>query len=98
MSGQPAGEDGSREPRSDAARRELGTMLASARQARDLAPQDVADRLRLSVSVVEAIENGDADRVPMAYLSGHARSIAQVVGADPEALRTVLAKCNPGLA
>lgn len=70
-----------------------GPALASAREARNLSQRDVADFLNLSVSVVQAIELGDQDRLPPSvFTTGYIRAYAKLVELDPEPLLADVAK------
>jgi cytoskeleton protein RodZ len=64
-----------------------GAMLRSAREARDLTQQDVADSMNLSLRVVGDIEAGNWSRLPSAAFSrGYVRAYAKLLGIDPEAM------------
>jgi cytoskeleton protein RodZ len=62
-------------------------LLRAAREARGLDRQDVADALRLSPRMVEAIEAEDLARLPPPlFIKGYLRSYATLVGLDETAL------------
>ena len=65
----------------------FGFMLRAAREARGLTCQGVADALRLSPRMVEAIEAEDLSRLPPPlFIKGYLRSYAALVGLDEAAL------------
>ncbi|HET7688135.1 MAG TPA: RodZ domain-containing protein [Candidatus Macondimonas sp.] len=65
----------------------FGALLRAAREARGLDRQDVADALRLSPRMVEAIELEDlASLPPPLFIKGYLRSYAVLVGLDETAL------------
>jgi cytoskeleton protein RodZ len=65
----------------------VGESLASARAERGLSVDDVARSTRIRATLIRAIENDDFAACGGAvYARGHVRSIAHVVGIDPEPL------------
>jgi cytoskeletal protein RodZ len=63
----------------------FGRHLLRERELRGLAREEVARRTKLAPAVVEALESGDAERMPpRAYLLGYLRSYAAAVGLDPD--------------
>ncbi len=65
----------------------FGRWLAQERELRGLAPDEVARATKLPGSLVEAIESGDAARMPpRAYVVGYLRSYASAVGLDADDL------------
>lgn len=65
----------------------LGAELRAAREASGLSIDDVAAATRVRASVIAAIEEDDfAILGPPVYARGHLRTIAGVVGLDPEAV------------
>ena len=65
----------------------FGDILRQRREARGLTRGEVAEALRLSERVVEAIEGEDAGRLPApAFVRGYLRAYARLVGADEEAV------------
>ena len=63
----------------------FGRYLLRERELRGLSREEVARRTRLAPGVVEAIESGDAERMPpRAYLLGTLRGYAAAVGLDPD--------------
>ncbi len=71
----------------DAAARAPGTLLAAERERQGLSRADVAQRLRMSASQIEALETGDYERLPRGtFLRGFVRNYAKVVGMDPDPL------------
>lgn len=76
-------------PQNDASPRPegFGALLRAAREARGLDRQDVADALRLSPRMVEAIELEDlASLPPPLFIKGYLRSYAALLGLDEAAL------------
>lgn len=72
---------------------DAGAMLRAARDAAGLSVQQVAQRLKLTVRVIEAIEANDRRGIPaMVYLRGYARSYARLLGMDPEPLLVAYAR------
>ncbi|HET8723272.1 MAG TPA: helix-turn-helix transcriptional regulator [Anaeromyxobacteraceae bacterium] len=72
------------DPRSEAVRA-FGRYLLRERELRGLALEDVARVTRLAASVIEAIEEGDPERMPpRGYLVGYLRSYAGAVGLDAD--------------
>lgn len=62
-----------------------GEKLAQARKAQHLTVADVANRLKLSVSQVEALERGQYDRLPgSVFVRGFTRNYARLVRLDPD--------------
>jgi len=63
----------------------IGQRLADARRANRLSVEDVAARTKLRPMIIEAIEAEDFQiSGGDAYVVGHLRMIAEVVGEDPE--------------
>ncbi len=63
----------------------FGRHLLRERELRGLAREEVARRTKLPPAVVEALESGDAERMPpRAYLLGYLRSYAAAVGLDAD--------------
>jgi cytoskeleton protein RodZ len=59
----------------------VSSMLAEARKAKKLSRQQVADRLYLSVSYIENIDDGRFEEIPKpAFIRGYLRSYARIVG------------------
>lgn len=70
---------------SDAA--SAGALLKTAREARGLSPEQAAEQLRLSRSIVLAMEQDRYDELgPAVFARGHLRKYAQLVGADAGAV------------
>ncbi|WP_283130174.1 cytoskeleton protein RodZ [Enterovibrio norvegicus] len=64
-----------------------GTALKQAREAQGLTEQDVADRLRLRVSVIRELEADCCDQKQIAtFTRGYIRSYAKLVGLDSDKL------------
>ena len=63
----------------------FGRHLLRERELRGLAREEVVRRTKLPPAVVEALESGDAGRMPpRAYLLGYLRTYAAAVGLDPD--------------
>jgi cytoskeleton protein RodZ len=64
-----------------------GPVLAAERERQGLSRADVAQRLRISASQVEAMENDDFARLPRGtFLRGFVRNYAKALGLDPTEL------------
>lgn len=69
----------------------VGQRLASARQAKGLSLDYVAEKLKLSVHQVEAIEAEDFSHLPApVFVRGFVRNYARLVGLDPSSLLVAL--------
>ena len=67
----------------------VGEMLQRHRIERDLTLQDIAQQLRIQRSYLDALENGDFDKLPgLTYAIGYVRSYAQLLELDPATLIT----------
>lgn len=76
--------------------RSPGAILAAERERQGLARADVAQRLHMSVSQIEALEAGDYGRLPRGtFLRGFTRNYARVLGLDAEALVGLLSQDAP---
>ena len=65
----------------------LGAELRSARMACGMSIDDVAAATRVRASVISAVEADDlAVLGPEVYARGHLRTIASVIGLDPQAV------------
>ncbi|HYG67021.1 MAG TPA: helix-turn-helix transcriptional regulator [Anaeromyxobacteraceae bacterium] len=63
----------------------FGRWLAQERELRGVSQADVAATTKLPSALVEALESGDAARMPpSAYVVGYLRSYAGAVGLDPD--------------
>jgi cytoskeleton protein RodZ len=73
-----------------------GTRLAEARELLKLSAADVARQLKLSVAQVEALENGQFDRLPgSVFVRGFIRNYARLVKLDPDDLLRAAANSLP---
>jgi transcriptional regulator with XRE-family HTH domain len=64
----------------------VGTELAHARKARGLSLSDLAQRTKIGVAALDAIERGDVTQLPGGiFTRGFVRAYAREVGCDPEA-------------
>ena len=76
--------------------RPLGQVLAAERERQGLARADVAQRLHMSPSQVEALEVGDYSRLPRGtFLRGFVRNYARLLHLEPERLLPLLAEGVP---
>ena len=67
-----------------------GQQLLKAREEKDISAEMVAERLRLDVNFIHALEKDDYEKFPaIAYVRGHLRGYANMVGLDPEQLISV---------
>lgn len=65
----------------------IGDTLMAARQAQNLSVIDVANRLKLSVHQVEALEQGAYERLPgPVFVRGFTRNYARLLKLDPDAM------------
>ncbi|WP_153116488.1 helix-turn-helix domain-containing protein [Rhodocyclus tenuis] len=65
----------------------VGSILRTAREARNLAVADVAKSLKLSTRQIEALESGDWSRLPgMTFVRGFARNYARLLQIDASVL------------
>ncbi|PFG46246.1 cytoskeleton protein RodZ [Vibrio sp. ES.051] len=70
---------------------EAGTLLKNKRESLGMSQKQIADRLRLRVSVIEDIENNRFESQQVAtFTRGYLRSYAKVVGLDEKMILTVL--------
>jgi cytoskeleton protein RodZ len=76
--------------------RSPGAILAAERERQGLARADIAQRLHMSVSQIEALESADYDRLPRGpFLRGFTRNYARTLGLDAEALVALVAETAP---
>lgn len=76
--------------------RSPGAILAAERERQGLSRADIAQRLHMSVSQVEALESADYERLPRGtFLRGFTRNYARVVGLDGAALVELLSEDAP---
>ena len=74
---------------------ELGTTLQTEREKRGLTLQDVAERLRISIHVLRALEVGDVDALPhKAYAKGFIRSYATLLGLASDEIEACVASLS----
>jgi cytoskeleton protein RodZ len=79
-----------------AAPRSPGAILAAERERQGLARADVAQRLHMSASQIEALEQADYARLPGGpFLRGFTRNYARLLGLDSQALVAMLAEGAP---
>jgi len=76
--------------------RSPGAILAAERERQGLARADIAQRLHMSVSQIEALEAADYKRLPRGtFLRGFTRNYARALGLDAEALVGLLVEDAP---
>lgn len=76
--------------------RSPGAILAAERERQGLSRADVAQRLHMSVSQIEALEAGDYGRLPRGtFLRGFTRNYARALGLEAEALVGLLSQDAP---
>ncbi len=69
----------------------IGARLNHARTMANLALQDIADRTKISLRFLAAIENDDFSALPgHVYIYGFTRAFARAVGLDEESLVAAL--------
>lgn len=69
----------------------IGARLNQARMMANLALQDIADRTKISLRFLTAIENDDFSALPgRVYIYGFTRAFARVVGLDEESVLAAL--------
>ena len=69
----------------------IGARLNQARMTANLALQDIADRTKISLRFLSAIENDDFSALPgRVYIVGFTKAFARAVGLDEESLVTAL--------
>jgi cytoskeleton protein RodZ len=65
--------------------KKLGEFLRGERQARGISLQQIAEDTRISMKMLQAIEEGDGEQLPAPVLiKGFLRAYAQRIGLDPE--------------
>ena len=70
---------------------EAGTLLKNKRESLGMSQKQVADRLRLRISVIEDIENNRFESQQVAtFTRGYLRSYAKFVGLDEKMVLTAL--------
>lgn len=74
----------------------LGQVLAAERERQGLSRGDVAQRLHMSAWQVEALENGDYERLPKGtFLRGFVRNYTKVLGLNADAALDALSAVAP---
>ncbi len=72
-----------------------GQKLAAARKDRDISVREVADNLNLRVSIIEAVEADEYDKLPgSTFTRGYIRAYANLLRLDPDELIAMLS-VNP---
>jgi cytoskeleton protein RodZ len=83
-------------PEREEAPQSPGAILAAERERQGLARADIAQRLHMSVSQVEALESGNYARLPRGtFLRGFTRNYARALGLDAAALVGLLTEDAP---
>jgi cytoskeleton protein RodZ len=76
--------------------RSAGAMLAAERERQGLSRADIAQRLHISVTQIEALEGSDYSRFPRGpFLRGFTRNYARTLGLDAAALVDLVAENTP---
>lgn len=70
----------------------LGDILRHHRQKKGLSLVQAAERSRIRVSVLAAIEDSETSAIPSVYLRGYIRNYARYLGADPVELEALINK------
>lgn len=79
------------------AQRSPGALLAAERERQGLSRADIAQRLHMSASQIEALESGDYVRLPRGtFLRGFVRNYARILGLNAEEMLGALAGDAPG--
>ena len=74
----------------------LGQLLAAERERQGLSRADAAQRLHMSAWQVEALENGDYERLPKGtFLRGFVRNYTKLLGLNSQAALDALANAAP---
>lgn len=74
---------------------ELGTTLRTEREQRGLSLDDVAQRLRISLHVLQSLEEGDVNALPhKAYAKGFIRSYATLLGLATDEVEACVASLS----
>ena len=74
----------------------IGARLNQARLTANLALHEIADRTKISLRFLSAIENDDFSALPgRVYILGFTRAFARAVGLDEESLVTALQEKLP---
>jgi cytoskeletal protein RodZ len=64
---------------------EFGRYLSQQRELRGMSREDVAARTKIPSSLLVALENGEAERLPeRVFVANYVRAYAQVIGLAPE--------------
>ena len=83
-------------PGRDEAPRSAGAILAAERERQGLSRADIAQRLHMSASQVEALEASDFGRLPRGtFLRGFTRNYARSLGLDPASIVGLLVEDAP---
>ena len=79
----------------DAERVQAGTLLKNQREALGLSQKQIADRLRLRISIIQNIENNDFSFEQVAtFTRGYLRSYAKAVNLDEALILSALGDCQ----
>ncbi|WP_392566093.1 helix-turn-helix domain-containing protein [Utexia brackfieldae] len=80
----------------------FGSRLAELRQAADLSVDNMASKLRIRRAIVDDIESGSIEMIPLVFLRGYVKSYAAIVQLPDEELQGYLqmigtSRPNPAL-
>lgn len=76
--------------------RSLGRILSEERERQGLSRTEVAQRLHMSATQIEAIESGEYSRLPQGpFLRGFVRNYGKLLGVDADTLLSQLAQVAP---
>lgn len=72
--------------------RELGALLKAERERRGISPNDVTEQIKISRSTLDAIEEGQEDKLPhRVYAKGFIKNYARLLDIDPDEVAQTLA-------
>jgi cytoskeletal protein RodZ len=64
---------------------EFGRYLAQQRELRGMTREDVAERTKIAISLLQALENGETERLPeRVFVVNYVRAYAEVIGLAPD--------------
>lgn len=76
------------------ARRDFGRALRRQRECRNVSLSTIAERTKISRSLLDGLERGDCSRWPAGiYSRAWIREYAQAIGADPEGTAAAFGRC-----
>ncbi len=78
-------------------KKEFGAVLKKARKKTDLSVSDVAENLLISVDIIKALEDSQADALPaLTFTQGYIRSYARLLGVSADEIISDYVKMAPG--